>query len=258
MLRVNRVYHGDSLDVLESISNECVDCVITSPPYNIGKDYGVYQDDIPRMEYMNWIGRVFYKVYQKMKINGSLFLNLGNKPSDQLFCHEVIEQLMVYFELQNTIIWVKSIDGKGHFKPISSDRFLNDCFEYIFHLTKKKDVKLDKLAIGIAYTDKTNIKRWNSKNDLRDRGNEWFIPYKTKNIKDKHPTIFPEKLPEMCIKLHGLKKDMVVMDPFMGSGTVPIVAKRLGVHYIGIDIEKSYVDMAFNGLKSETILYHTT
>lgn len=243
------IYHGDSLDILESIAENSVDCVVTSPPYNIGKDYGVYKDDIPRIEYMKWIDRVFYKVYKTMKPNGSLFLNLGNRPSDQLFCHEVIDQLTTYFELQNTIIWVKSIDGKGHFKPITSKRFLNDCFEYIFHLTKKKDVELDKLSIGIPYTDKTNIKRWNSiKDDVRDRGNVWFIPYKTKNTKDKHPTMFPEKLPEMCIKLHGLDKDMVVMDPFMGSGTVPIVAKKLGVDYIGIEIEEEYIKMAKKSL----------
>lgn len=246
-MELNKIYHYDVTNILDIISEQSIDCIVTSPPYNIGKDYGYNNnDDLPRIQYMSWINKIFYKLYKTLKPNGSLFLNIGNRPSDQLFCNEVIDQLITYFELQNTIIWVKSIDGKGHYKPISSDRFLNDCFEYIFHITKKKDVKLDKLAIGIPYTDKTNIKRWNNGNnkDLRDRGNVWFIPYKTKNIKDKHPTMFPEKLPEMCIKLHGIIENMVVMDPFMGSGTVPFVAKKLGVNYIGIDIEKEFVEMA--------------
>lgn len=241
-MELNKIYQGDCKQLLDDLNDDIIDCVVTSPPYNIGKDYGVDRDNRPRMEYLNWINRVFYKIYNKLKPNGSLFLNIGNRPTDQLFCHDVIDQLD-YFELQNTIIWIKSIDGRGHYKPITSKRFLNDCFEYIFHLTKKKDVELDKLSIGIPYTDKTNMKRWN-KPDLRDRGNVWFIPYKTKRIRDSHPTMFPEQLPEMCIKLHGLKKDMVVMDPFCGSGTTCVVAKRLGVNYIGIELSKKYVEMA--------------
>jgi site-specific DNA-methyltransferase (adenine-specific) len=246
LLELNNIYHGDCFSLLDELEPDIIDCVVTSPPYNIGKIYGDYNtDDKPRMEYMNWINKIFYKIYQKLKPDGSVFLNLGNRPSDQMFCHEVIDQLTTYFELQNTIIWVKSIDGKGHFKPISSDRFLNDCFEYVFHLTKSKSVKLDKLSIGVEYTDKTNIKRWSKNKDVRDRGNVWFIPYKTKNIKDKHPTMFPEKLPEMCIKLHGIKeKNMVVLDPFCGSGTVPFVVKQLGVNFIGMELEQEYVKMS--------------
>jgi len=247
VLAVNKIHHGDCFSLLDELQQDIIDCVVTSPPYNLGKDYGVdsNDDNKPRIEYMNWINRIFYKIYQKLKLEGSLFLNIGNRPSDQLFCNDVLDQLLVYFELQNTIIWVKSIDGKGHYKPIKSDRFLNDCFEYIFHLTKKKDVKLDKLSIGIPYTDKSNIKRWNGvKTDLRDRGNVWFIPYETKQIKDKHPAIFPVQLPEMCIKLHGIEKDMVVLDPFMGSGTVAVAAERLGVNYIGIELNKDYINLA--------------
>ena len=82
------------------------------------------------------------------------------------------------------------------------------------------DKKLDKLAIGVSYQDKTNIRRWKSvKQDKRDRGNVWFIPYPTIQQRRSHPAVFPEKLPYQCIKLHGIKNDMVVYDPFMGIGS---------------------------------------
>jgi site-specific DNA-methyltransferase (adenine-specific) len=101
------------------------------------------------------------------------------------------------FFLQNTIHWIKSIaveDRKGdlkshgHFKPINSKRFLNDCHEWVFHFTKTGRVELDRLAIGVPYQDKSNIARWShtSGSDLRCRGNTWFIPYETIQSREKN------------------------------------------------------------------------
>src|SRR5207247_3562525 len=93
-------------------------------------------------------------------------LNLGSAPSSPMLPHELIMQLRDTFILQNVIHWIKSItiedrEGEvrsyGHFKPISSKRFLNDCHEYIFHFTKTGRVEIDRLAIGVPYQDKTNI-----------------------------------------------------------------------------------------------------
>jgi len=92
------------------------------------------------------------------------------------------------------MIWVKNINSDfsiGHFKPIRSKRYLNDLQEYIFHFIKKGKVKLDKLAIGVSFQDKLNIKRWKSnKEDKRDRGNVWFIPYDTIRKEDLSPWFF--------------------------------------------------------------------
>ena len=97
---------------------------------------------------------------------------------------------VTYSSLQNTIHWIKSISieekngkivSRGHFKPISSRRFLNDCHEYVFHFTKSGRVEIDRLALGVPYQDKSNIARWShtSGRDRRCRGNTWFIPYET-------------------------------------------------------------------------------
>ena len=97
---------------------------------------------------------------------------------------------------------------------------------YILHLTKRGDVELDRLAIGVAYQDKSNVERWGRKlgvprRDVRCRGNTWFVPYKTIKSRDKqrpHPASFPARIPEMCMRLHGLPRIQTVLDPFMGIG----------------------------------------
>jgi site-specific DNA-methyltransferase (adenine-specific) len=171
--------------------------------------------------------------------------------------------------LQNVIHWIKSIAiskqdvGKypnivddvavGHFKPVASDRFLNDCHEYIFHFSKEGKSKMDKLSVGVPYQDKSNIGRWrHAKQDKRDRGNTWFIPYETIQMKKErpHPATFPTKLPEMCIRLHGIKEKMVVMDPFLGIGSTAIASTRLGVSFVGFEIDEGYIEETITRLKA--------
>ncbi|HEY5992625.1 MAG TPA: site-specific DNA-methyltransferase [Candidatus Udaeobacter sp.] len=134
----------------------------------------------------------------------------------------------------------------GHFKPISSKRFLNDCHEHIFHFTKTGRVELDRLSIGVPYQDKTNIARWRHTrgSDLRCRGNTWFIPYETIQSREKerpHPATFPVQLAEWCIKLHGVNRIETMLDPFLGIGNSAVAAQRCGVKkFIGFEIDETY------------------
>lgn len=241
-----------------------VDVIVTSPPYNINKNYRSYVDKKERNEYLSWLSEIARTSYNILKNEASFFLNVSGAPSDSLLPLEVAK---VFFDsgykLQNTIHWIKSISiekedlaktgsfspsknvSLGHFKPIISERFLNDFHEYIFHFTKDGDVKLDKLAIGVPYQDKTNIGRWkSSKEDKRDRGNVWFIPYQTIRKERPHPAIFPERLPYLCIKLHGIKKGMLVYDPFMGIGNTALACIQLNVNFIGTEIDYGYIQSA--------------
>ena len=245
----------------EYLRDISVDVVVTSPPYNIGVKYGTYSDSLPREKYLEWMERVGEAVKRVLADDGSFFLNVGNKPKDQWIAWDVAGVMRKHFVLQNVMLWVKSIAisksdvgnypnisddiAVGHFKPIVSDRFLNDCYEYIFHFTKKGDVHLNKLAIGIPYQDKTNIGRWKSAvSDRRDRGNTWFISYETIQSKSDrpHPATFPERLPEMCIKLH--RRARLVMDPFTGIGSTAAAAIRLNASFIGFEIDKDYLETA--------------
>ena len=106
-------------------------------------------------------------------------------------------------------------------------------------------MELDKSAIGVPYQDKSNIGRWKgATSDLRPRGNTWFIPYETIHESRPHPTVFPVKLPEMCLKLHGIEKIKLAMDPFMGIGSTAIACEKLGINFIGFEIDKSYVEIS--------------
>ena len=177
-----------------------------------------------------------------------------------------------HFKLQNTIHWVKSIAidreaagagaglerdvAVGHYKPINSDRFVNDCHEFIFHFSPGGRTRLDRRAVGVPYQDPSNIKRWAKAGDgLRCRGNTWFIPYETIQSRDRdrpHPASFPPKVPEQCIRLHGLDRAGVVLDPFLGLGSTAIAAARLGLDFIGIEMDEHYLSEAVARVKTRT------
>jgi len=169
------LYHGDCfMGMKKLIEPESVDVIVTSPPYNIGVQYGRYDDSIPRNAYLNWMRRWGTLVRSVLKPDGSLFINVGSKPSDPWVPFEVAGVLRDNLILQNVIHWIKSIYienssyeeelslNVGHFKPINSKRFLNDAHEYVFHFTKTGKVPLDRLAIGAPYKDGSNITRWKS------------------------------------------------------------------------------------------------
>ena len=264
-----RLYLSDCLqgmkDVLERRS---VSVVVTSPPYNIGIKYNSYHDEKPRDQYLDWIHGVSSEIKRVLDDRGSYFLNVGGTLKDPWIPLDIAQKLRDLFVLQNTIHWVKSIAipkkdaGKypniagdiavGHYKPIGGKRFVHDAHEYIFHFTKKGDVELEKLGVGVPYQDKSNIGRWKkAKQDLRDRGNMWFIPYETiwdRETQRPHPSTFPVTLPDMCIRLHGVTKTELVLDPFVGIGTSAVASLALGKDFVGFDIDRRYIDTAAHRL----------
>jgi site-specific DNA-methyltransferase (adenine-specific) len=274
----NKIYVKDCVQGMRDLLDpEEVDVIVTSPPYNIGVNYSEYDDTISRDDYLDWMVEVAKECWRVLSPDGSFFLNIGQKPSDPWVAWQVAFRLRkdIDFKLQNVIVWVKSIAiekadigrypgarkdiAVGHFKPTGGERFLNDAFEYIFHFSKSGEVKLDRLAVGVPYQDKSNIGRWKSvAKDLRCRGDVWFIPYETIQERAKerpHPSTFPVKLPMMCIKLHGLQKTKLVLDPFMGLGSTAVACLRLGVDYVGFEIDENYADIANRRIRQELDFY---
>ncbi|MDA1273603.1 MAG: site-specific DNA-methyltransferase [Verrucomicrobia bacterium] len=256
----------DCVEGMRQMPDQSIDLVVTSPPYNLGIKYRNYRDSRTSDEYLSWCAQWAGEVRRILKDDGSFFLNLGSCPSNPLIPHELIVRMKAsLFVLQNTFHWIKSISvqtktgetiSAGHFKPLQSDRFVTDCHEYVFHLTKTGNTPLDRRAIGVPYSDKSNIKRWahTGGNDLRCRGNNWFIPYKTIVSRSKqrpHPATFPTDLAVFCIKIHGCRPDLVMLDPFLGIGHSAHAAKQCGVgRFTGFDIDREYVDVARKAIQS--------
>ena len=257
----------DCVKGMREMPSESLDLVVTSPPYNLGTPYSNYNDSRTRNDYLSWSREWATEVKRLLVPQGSFFLNLGACPSNPLIPHELVVALKeLGFVLQNTFHWIKSITietkagelvSAGHYKPIHSQRYVNDCHEYIFHLTKSGDRTLDRLSIGVPYSDKSNIARWGHTKgrDRRCRGNNWFIPYKTIVSRSKqrpHPATFPTELAVNCIKVHGCRSDLVMLDPFLGIGHSALAAKQCGIgRFYGFDIDAGYVAVARRELLKE-------
>jgi len=256
-----RLVCGDCIEGMSTLRAGSVDVVVTSPPYNAGKSYRTYKDRVPREKYLEWTGAWGKAVARVLSKGGSVFLNIGGRPSDPWLALDVVSVFAEFLTLQNVIHWVKSIaiepedlpNGTatdeavtfGHYQPINSMRYLNACHEYVFHFTRTGKVELDRLGVGVPYQDKSNVTRWKSAgSDVHCRGNTWFIPYETIQSRDKerpHPATFPVKLPEMCLRLHGLSRVCLAMDPFLGLGSSGVACAKLGVPFVGFDIDRTYL-----------------
>src|SRR2546426_4099045 len=219
---ISRFFLSDCRDVFRHLAPQSVDVIVTSPPYNLGIEYHAYRDSLSQADYLAWTHAWVADAARVLKPDGALFLNVGAKPSDPWTALDVAQAVRSHLRLQNVIHWIKSIAidresagaavglardlAVGHYKPINSDRFLNDCHEFVFHFTPDGSTRLDRLALGVPYQDQSNTGRWRAgAGGVRCRGNTWFIPYETIQRRGRsrpHPATFPPKRPQQCRKLH--------------------------------------------------------
>jgi len=226
---INTIICGDCLDVMRSLPDQAVDLVVTSPPYNLfdeseGKRWGGgfmsrnrklknrydrYDDNIPRTEYIEWQRECLTEMMRLIPDTGAIFYN------HKWRVHKGLQQdqspIVSGFPVRQTIIWHRT--GGMNF----NDHYFLPNYEVIYMIAKP-DFMLRPKANHV--------------------GCVWRIHQETRN---EHPAPFPVELPERII---GSTNAAVILDPFVGSGTTAVAAKRLNRQYIGIDLSPDYCRLA--------------
>ncbi len=231
MQELYKLYNQDFLIGAELLDDESINLIVTSPPYKDSDGFSY-----------PWMRKIWVEMRRLLSKDGLIFLNFGHLAEDKFRPFKVCEQaLELGFQLNETITW-----KKNHYRPIQGKKRLNNLTEFIFVLHKGKMRDLDRLAIGVPYKDKSNVKRFANGRDLKCRGNHWEINYETiQNKKDKlHNDRFPLELPLNCIKLANLKEDDTICDPFLGSGTTACAAKICNKKFIGFEINNKNFEIA--------------
>ncbi len=232
----NQTVFFKSSEDMSELEDESIDIIITSPPYNRGKAYTsdngeIHDDKMEESDYLSFLTEIWKECYRVAKKSAVFFLNIGDSASDQGISEKVAVSAAdaSWMRIQD-IVWVKSFLGKGHYTPSGGSRRLNNLWEHVYLLVKNRnEYKIDPKAIGIPYSDKSNIGRY-SNTDLRDPGNVWLIPYtKTTGAKIKkgHDAPFPIGLPYRCIKM--VPNVETVLDPFGGTCSTLAACLKLGV-----------------------------
>lgn len=223
MLELNKIYCEDCLDTMSRMTDDFIDLTVTSPPYNISTDRiykynGVYSDDLSDSDYFNSQKEI---ITELIRVNRNyIFYNIqlvsGNKIS--LF------NLIAYFknQLKDVLIW-----DKYHGEPAISEKVMNSSFEFILVFTKNKP--------DTRYFDYSFFKRGSFENVIRHNKNTTKI--------EGHKAVFPGYIPGILIKYFSKKNDLIY-DPFIGSGTTGKMAYLLNRNWIGSEISQEYVDMA--------------
>lgn len=231
----------DSCENMKDIPNNSLHLMITSPPYNVSKEY---DDDLSLNEYLNLLKNCFKETYRVL-INGGRacvnIANIGRKPYIPLSDYVSKIMIEIGFNMRGEIIWNKSSGAGistawGSFQS-ASNPILRDVHEYIL-IFSKGSYKRER--------DK-NEKELRRDNISKDEFIEWTKSIWTMNPESAkrigHPAPFPEELPNRLIKLFSFSNDIVI-DPFMGSGTTAIAAIKNNRNFIGYEINKEYINLA--------------
>jgi site-specific DNA-methyltransferase (adenine-specific) len=232
---------GDAVEVMRALPEQSIDLIVTSPPYNLrnstgngmkdgrgGKwssaqllnGYELSRDDMPHDEYVAWQRKCLTEMLRLIKEDGAIFYN--HKWRVQAGLLQDRADIVSGFPVRQIIIWRRK--GGINFNP----GYFLPTYEVIYLIAKPK-FRLAKKANAL--------------------GDVWEFTQESNN---PHPAPFPEQLIDRIISSTNAK---IVLDPFMGSGTTAVCTKRLGRHYIGIEISPTYCEMAnkrINHIKAAT------
>ncbi|MBW5411147.1 site-specific DNA-methyltransferase, partial [Brachyspira hampsonii] len=238
---INKTINGNTFDVLKKIKKNIADLMIVDPPYNISKNYhGFKFKDIDNLSYEKYTHLWVESIIPILKENATIYVCCDWKSS--LIIGNVLDK---YFNIQNRITWQreKGRGAKNNWKNGMEDIwFATLSNKYTFNVD---DVKIRRKVIA-PYRIEGKPKDWIETEDgnFRDTcpSNFWddiSVPYWSMSENTAHPTQKPEKLIAKLILASSNANDFI-FDPFLGSGTTSVVAKKLGRNYSGIEQHKTY------------------
>ena len=225
-----------SCETMRELPDNCLHLMITSPPYNVSKEY---DQDLSLQEYLQLLTNVFTETYRVL-VNGGRacvnIANLGRKPYIPLSHHVSHLMAKIGFNMRGEIIWNKASSASpstawGSWQSASNPT-LRDVHEYIL-IFSKGDYKRNK-GEKLNTINKEQFMEWTK--------SIWTMHSESaKRI--GHPAPFPEELPNRLIQLYSFTDD-IVLDPFMGSGTTAVAALKAQRHFVGYEISEDYVKLA--------------
>ena len=221
---------------MNELPDDSVHLMITSPPYNVTKEY---DENLNLKEYLEFLKRVWKETYRVLVTGGRVCINianLGRKPYLPLHSYIINDMLDIGFYMRGEIIWNKASSASpstawGSWLS-ASNPVLRDVHEYILIFSK------DTFTHNRKGKENTLIKE----EFLEWTKSVWTFPAVSAK-KIGHPAPFPEELPNRLIKLYSFKND-VILDPFLGSGTTSLAAIKNNRNYVGYDTNQKYIDLA--------------
>jgi adenine-specific DNA-methyltransferase len=252
-VQLDQLFLGNCKDLLQSLPDESVDLIVTSPPYNIGKSY---ENRSPLDVYLKEQEEIINECYRILKKTGSIFWQVGSYSNDGMLIPLDVKFFPIFEKLGmlpiNRIVWLRQhgLQAKNKF----SGRH-----ETILWFTKSKDYKFDLEDIRVPQKYQNKKYHKGDKKGLlschpdgKNPGDVWAFRNVKHNHEERtsHPCQFPEDMISRII-LAVTDEGDVVLDPYMGTGTVPVAAKSTNRHYFGAEMEKQYFDLAQRRLSGE-------
>jgi DNA modification methylase len=235
----NLIINDDSESVLKQLPDNCIDLIITSPPYNFGLGYDTSTDGVNWELYFDKLFAVFDECIRVVKFGGRIIINIQPLFSDYIPSHHIISHHFMQKKMiwKGEILWEKNnynckYCAWGSWKSPSSP-YLKYTWEFL-EIFAKGDIKKSGRSEDIDIRE-DEFKRWVVA--------KWSVAPEKKMDHYDHPAMFPEELVTRALKLFSFEGD-VVLDPFNGAGTTCVVAKKTKRRFVGIDISKKYCDRA--------------
>ncbi len=229
-MKLDIIYNKDCLEGMKRLSDESIDLVITSPPFNLGNLHHTgnfrhiaYKDNMDESDYQKWQIDILNECYRLLKKSGSIFYHHKNRIRNGIQITPYQWLLKTKLTVKQELVWFNRSQNfdKCRFYPMT---------ERIYWLSKTKD------TMFFNHINHHDLFQW-----------------KAEGTKGKHTRAYPEKLVEDI--LNCFKEANIIVDPFIGWGTTAIVCRRLNRAYIGFEINKEYCKIAKQRLEAEKSLW---